>query len=741
MKTCPRCTTTYGDDKKFCPRDGTPLADTPQDALTLSTNPSERSQSPDLRTNSLIGTVLAGRYRILSLIGKGGMGEVYQAQHILLGRTCAVKIISPESAHDHDTLARFKREAEMSSRLNHPNAVTVHDFGETDDGLVFLAMELIEGRQLSELMQPGQPFPLERALSIVKQVGDALQAAHSQGIVHRDLKPDNILVCADDRVKVVDFGIAKSTLVDAKHRQLTRTGFILGTPQYMSPEQVLSEPLDARSDIYSLGLIVYELLTGCLPFQGETIQAQMVNRIAEPPIPLREARPGLGIPPAVEMVVMKALAREPDMRYRSALEFVSQLEQAIRLGTHETPKISTDPRGQAQTQPALGYGTPAIPAYSNPTIPAPLAQQPYPVYQNTPQPGYSSLPPQPFPTPTPQPFQPLMQQQFSGPQPGPFYPPQPPPVKKSKAGLIAGVAITSVLVVGGAGAAYVLWPNPKPKPKPYPVEDDGTDKQSRIRKSVLRSRELREQRRFDDALTEIEKALILDKESSAALIEKAEIYWEQQKTVAAEDLVYKVYNRDPNFAPARQNLGVIYSRQGKTDDAIREEKKALELNPEAEYAAYAHSVLSSIYRQIYFKDKKANAYRLNDAESEARAALSFATRKSIEITPRKVLATVYIERSQYGLAREQLQQILKDGAGDVYDEAEVHNQYGLIAFYQKNWNEAVREFERAVALNKNYKTYQDNLDLARKKKAEAENPFFVPPPPGGSSYPGGNSKQ
>jgi serine/threonine-protein kinase len=283
----------------------------------------------------MIGRVLAGRYRLLSKLGQGGMGVVYKGEQISINRLTAIKILTPELASNSDFAARFHREARMASRINHPNAVAIYDFGEAEDGMIYLAMELVDGETLWDMMRRTGPLHLDRVVNITRQAALALEAAHQLGIVHRDFKPENVMICRSgrgDRAVVLDFGIAKETSIDSVAESLTLPGFILGTPRYMSPEQVKGETLDARSDLYSLATVAYEMLAGTLPFEAPTPQELMVKRVYEHPNPLLSSSPHLALPPGVEAPIMKALSRERDQRHNAVAEFAAELERAARLG-------------------------------------------------------------------------------------------------------------------------------------------------------------------------------------------------------------------------------------------------------------------------------------------------------------------------------------------------------------------------------------------------------------------------
>lgn len=311
-KICPQCSTQYEDDQRFCPLDGSTLK--------------SLSGAADL-----VGSVIADRYHVIRKLGEGGMGQVYLAEHVRMGRKSAVKVLHPGMVHDADAISRFNREASNASRISHPNVAAIYDFGETSDGLIYLAMEFVEGEPLTDIIERVGALPAARAASIVKQAGDALAVAHELGIVHRDLKPDNIMIARNrdgsDCVKVVDFGIAKAANVEAQ--KVTRTGLIVGTPEYMSPEQLAGDPLDGRSDIYSLALVGFAMLTGRLPFPSETAQESMIMRLTDRPRSLAEMKPEVKWPAQLQAVMDRALSRDAASRYASAAEFGHDFAKAI----------------------------------------------------------------------------------------------------------------------------------------------------------------------------------------------------------------------------------------------------------------------------------------------------------------------------------------------------------------------------------------------------------------------------
>ena len=314
MKKCPKCGVEYTDMTTLCPNDGVAL-ETTDDAL--------------------LGTVLAGKYRIDKRLNEGGMGSVYQGTHVLMDKTVAIKVLRPSLAADEKIVARFSREARAASRISHPNALSVTDFGEDENGTVFIVMEFLSGRTLKQVIRDDGPLPLQRIVEITRQVGDALAAAHAQGVIHRDLKSDNIMLLdttmAVDYAKVLDFGIAKINEPEGKFDGgLTAPNLVIGTPQYMSPEQCSQDSeIDARSDIYSLGVILFEMLVGHVPFTGDSPTIVMMKHLQDPVPPVLEERPD--VPPPVGRVVARAMAKVPDNRYQNVAELIEDLTIAAGM--------------------------------------------------------------------------------------------------------------------------------------------------------------------------------------------------------------------------------------------------------------------------------------------------------------------------------------------------------------------------------------------------------------------------
>ena len=345
MNRCPSCGTTYPDDARFCTRDGTRLIGSAGSSAAMKgtsapgTTPPRPTEAPVRRTAnapvpevSLVGKTLEGRYEILKKVGEGGMSFVYLARDIATDERCAIKVLSAALSQDTNAMARLRREASMGMRLAHPNICHIIRLGETEDGLVYVVMPFVEGEVLSERTNRHSYLPLADVAVFVQDIATGLNLAHHLKIVHRDLKPENIMVSArpdgTEYAVVMDFGLAKERRAGAELQKLTATGIILGTPEFMSPEQLRGRTLDARTDIYSLALMTCEMLTGRLPFQGRTQQELMIARLRSDPTPLRKVRGDLQFSEAVEEVLRKAMQRNPDDRYQTALEYADAFTRA-----------------------------------------------------------------------------------------------------------------------------------------------------------------------------------------------------------------------------------------------------------------------------------------------------------------------------------------------------------------------------------------------------------------------------
>jgi len=293
-------------------------------------------------TDPRIGSLLADRYRIDDLIGEGGMGRVYSAEHVMMKKRLAVKILRRELTSVPEVVARFEREAMAAANIDHPNVAAATDFGKLADGSVFLVLEFVQGKSLRDEIAAG-PIAFTRALHVARQIASGLGSAHAQGIVHRDLKPENVMLVErgndPDFVKVLDFGIAKVPVSEVpsaapKDQPITRAGMVFGTPEYMSPEQALGQTVDGRADLYSLGVILFEMITGSRPFSSSSPVGILGQQLANPPPALAERTPGIVVPPAVEQLVRTLLDRDREKRFASASELVRALEVLLTPPQH-----------------------------------------------------------------------------------------------------------------------------------------------------------------------------------------------------------------------------------------------------------------------------------------------------------------------------------------------------------------------------------------------------------------------
>jgi serine/threonine-protein kinase len=329
-KVCPQCGNEYLTSDRFCPRDGSPLR-------------------PKAGNDPLIGRVIADRYLMLARLGEGGMGRVYLAEHVKMTRQCAIKVMNPSLINDTESATRFAREASNAARILHPNVAAVFDYGEADK-IVYLVMEYVDGESLSAIIRREGALDPRRAVDIARQVADGLAAAHELGIIHRDLKPDNVIVARSrshrEIPKVVDFGIAKA-MSESPQDALTRSGPVIGTPEYMSPEQLLGDPVDARADVYSLGCILYQMLTGQPAFAADTREQMIRRRLHEAPPHIRDVMPEL--PARLDTVIAHMLARSSGDRLGSAAEARDALNPALVFAGWE-PGESAGPRARPQLQ-------------------------------------------------------------------------------------------------------------------------------------------------------------------------------------------------------------------------------------------------------------------------------------------------------------------------------------------------------------------------------------------------------
>jgi serine/threonine-protein kinase len=324
----------------------------------------------DSNADPHIGRLVAGRYRVIKPLGEGGMGQVYLAEHEAIEKKVALKVLRPEYSRKEDIVTRFQQEAISASRIKHPNVLDVFDFGQLDSGEAFLAMEFLEGHDLSDELAKVKIMSPARALHVALQICRALGAAHARGVVHRDMKPDNVFLqrAGDEEVvKIVDFGIAqlRTTEEAAKsqpqRKRLTKTGMIFGTPEYMAPEQAGGRNADLRVDIYAVGVILYEMFTGAVPFTGESFMEVLTATVTQPPPPMRTMNPELGIGPELEAVIMRTLSKNPAERPSSMNELAAALIATPEGSLFTRPGSGSIPDGRASAFPPAmtGPGTAA----------------------------------------------------------------------------------------------------------------------------------------------------------------------------------------------------------------------------------------------------------------------------------------------------------------------------------------------------------------------------------------------
>jgi tRNA A-37 threonylcarbamoyl transferase component Bud32 len=460
-RVCQRCNHSNLTEAKFCLQCGAMLEADAEDG-----------------GDPLIGKILMGRYRVSKVLGEGGMGKVYLAEQKMgtAVRKVAIKTLHRELGGDPQLVARFHRECETVIELHHPNTVQFYDFGEMEDKTLFIVMEFIEGEDLSHVLQRGA-LDLTRADRILIQVCGSLNEAHACGIVHRDLKPENVLLTQrggqSDFVKVLDFGIAKrNEAEDASKAKLTKQGTVLGTPPYMSPEQFSGQALDLRSDIYSLGVMTYEMVTGQLPFEGRTPWEWATKHLTQPPAPLESHPGGAALPPNKRNAIMRALAKNRDERYGSVIEFMQEFTGMVDPQAAWTMATSAGMKGvgisSQQVAQAMGGVGPNAPTGAMGAAAMGVAHTQASQVMHPSQPGYGSTPS----------YAPYGQTSGSGAHPvqpmttpsqgqvaTPFgsNPGFPQPIPSGGGGLgkvFAVIGVLAVLAIGSVGLYFVFGPKP-----------------------------------------------------------------------------------------------------------------------------------------------------------------------------------------------------------------------------------------------------------------------------------------
>lgn len=347
LLSCQKCGRMNPFDVRFCPNCG---LEAPKDEQKVVIE-----MRPAVQADPLVGNVIADRYKILSLIGRGGMGVVYKAEHVRIGKLLAIKLLAGELARDKDTVKRFKREAEMASKLSHPNTVQIFDFGRADN-LMYLVMEYVSGRDFSWIIQHDGPLAFTRAARICAQVCASLSEAHAYGVIHRDLKPENIMVTEtrsqSDFVKVLDFGLAKLRDQDGG---ITRAGSIVGTPYYMAPEHIRGDRIDGRTDIYSIGAMLYKACTGVPPFTAPSAMGVLTKHLSEELVLPTKKVPAAGLPPQADDIIGRAMSKDPKARYQSAEDMRDDIVAYLASVGEDTGMTLSGPRAtRAPSGPASG---------------------------------------------------------------------------------------------------------------------------------------------------------------------------------------------------------------------------------------------------------------------------------------------------------------------------------------------------------------------------------------------------
>ena len=352
-RRCPRCGGVYTGDARFCSKDGSALVDVAPGPGGGAPPSSRRESTTAVRmavrkaagrrvdpAGSLSSQVIDRRYQILGRLGEGGMSYVYEARELNSGESVALKVLSPKLSKDDSSVERLRREAGLAMRLDHPNVCRIIRLGETEDGLIYLVMPYLKGELLSDREVKQGPMAVDVALAFLTQMCSGLHHAHQLHIVHRDLKPENVMLVPEgdgsEKAVVMDFGLAKENRAGAALSKLTATGIILGTPEFMSPEQIRGKPLDPRSDVYALGIVAFEMFTAKLPFQGRNAQEMMIARLRGQPTPLRQIRQDMT--PKLEKVIAKSMAANPDQRYATVLELGEAFVDSADPGLQENLK-------------------------------------------------------------------------------------------------------------------------------------------------------------------------------------------------------------------------------------------------------------------------------------------------------------------------------------------------------------------------------------------------------------------
>lgn len=637
-KMCPDCGARFESDKTTCPHDGSFLVD------------DQPNEDP------LIGKTIDNKYHILSKLGGGGFGAVYRAEHKMMNRTVALKVL-----HHHlldgdarnEFLVRFQREARTSSKIEHPNAITIHDFGIFENS-PYLVMQYVEGRTLKQVINDHGALSIDRVVAIVEQVSGAIGEAHELGIVHRDLKPDNIILSSakdgTERAIVLDFGIAKIMTEDSSSQsmQLTQTGTITGTPQYLSPEQARQSEIDGRSDIYSLGIITYEMLTGQVPFTADSVVAVLMKHMSEAPPRFEDLSKKVNIKSEIEEVVRAALEKEPDKRPATVSEFASALANAAGINPG-TPVSFGSLIKKSDT-----------PATSTPSLKIEV-----------------KVPP-----------------------------------KKELFGLIATAAV--VFLVGSffvisddepgtleAKEHQINTSEQKPEGAPDWVELDNSENPSDPAQasadnpwqSLLSDAETEKaNKNWDKAAELYTKAIEMGADDAEIYFKQGDVLINAGKLQQAAESFRAAVSRDPLHENSHASLGYVYGELGNLDSSLNAYKNALEISPEK--PLLHNNVGFTLFKMKKYEEaKKAYGQCLKIDKTYSRCIYNLADIFKQEKSYDKV-ATLY----QLGLKSE------PDNALVHYALGETHEKLG-----QKQ--DAIKSYQEALRLDPNLRNAQKRLSV------------------------------
>ncbi len=649
--------------------------------------------APTLRlSDPLIGRVLDAKYEIVARLGEGGMGRVYRARRLHMGGEVAVKVLNQEFTSDRNAVERFRREARTAAELNHPNIVTVHDFGETsgEDAPVFIVMELVQGESLRSIMRREGRLAPSRAVALMRDVCGGVGLAHRRNIVHRDLKPDNVLVLPPEEgrefetAKVADFGIAK-LLESVNDPALTQTGAVFGTPYYLSPEQCLGESVNARSDVYSLGAMLYEMLVGAPPFSATNLTGLITKHLTASPLPFAE---DLAIPKALEAVCLKALAKDPASRQADASVFARELQEAMRVAASASPEMRVDSadahgRSTATAGPIYRSTKPSVLAIGLAVVVLVLVAG-YVLIKRT----GGTLPLDPSVDRAARQHADLASELLSH---GNFVKAE---EESREAARLEPINAGWRSLLGQALSKQSKWSEAEAEFRTaVRLDAKNSDYHN------LLGRVLSDQKRYDEAATAYREALRLDPNNPKAHASLGRLHLDRQMYAEAEIECREAIRLDPKDWVPHNNLGMILTTQKKYDQAEAELREAIKLDP-----TNPRPLVN--LGNIFF-------HRERYAEAEVQYVAALRLDPSIAIVHGN-LGVAYHAQNKNALAEPECREAIRlDPNNDV-----AHNCLGNILFYQGNYAQAEAEYVQALRLVPNDPKYRRNLENTIRKLKE-----------------------